>query len=123
LGAHEETDLNIRLHDAGFEAWWLPGAAINHFISRERMTFSVLCRTKFEGGSSSAILRFNSILSNFSRIFFRIKRLLIGPLQILFSLLAALITFLFGRRSRAIHFLFQAARTAGFSWQLLQPGK
>ena len=39
LGRGEDSDLILRLQDAGYEIWWLPGAAIWHFVPASRMKF------------------------------------------------------------------------------------
>jgi glycosyltransferase involved in cell wall biosynthesis len=41
LGRREDSDMNLRLQDAGHELWWLPGAAIWHFAPVNRMKFRV----------------------------------------------------------------------------------
>jgi len=55
--SREESDLNLRLQDAGYEIWWLPGAVVRHYVSALRMKFHEVMRGRFAEGRSIAIQR------------------------------------------------------------------
>ena len=114
----EESDLNLRLQDAGHEVWWLPGAAILHFVPASRMNFRATMRGRFAEGRSIAIQRLKSRRGGLDRGFYRVARIVGTPFHVLAHLLAALIA-LPSNYPRAAEHLLQACRNCGLAWQLL----
>lgn len=115
--SREESDLNLRLQDAGYEIWWLPGATILHFMPASRMTFRENMRGRFAEGRSIAIQRLKSRRRGSDRELYRAARIIGAPFHALVHLLAALIT-LPQSYSKAAEHLFQACRNCGLAWQL-----
>jgi glycosyltransferase involved in cell wall biosynthesis len=115
--SREESDLNLRLQDAGYEIWWLPGASILHFVPASRLNFRATTRSWFAEGRSSAILRLKSRREGPDRGFYRAARLIIAPIHALVQLLVALVLLPFGRFRSAGRF-FQACRNFGMAWEL-----
>jgi glycosyltransferase involved in cell wall biosynthesis len=116
--SREESDLNLRLQDAGYEIWWLPGATILHFVSANRMKFREMMRGRFAEGRSIAIQRLKSRRSGWDRKFYRAARIIGAPFHALAHLLAALVTAPFNYPKAAEHVL-QACRNCGIAWQAL----
>jgi len=118
LGRGEDSDLMLRMQDAGYEIWWLPGAAIRHFVRASRMKFRGMMRGRFNDGRSIAIQRLKSRRGGLDRGFYRIARIVGAPFHALAHLLAALIT-LPRRYSKAAEHLLQACRNCGIAWGML----
>jgi len=116
--SREESDLNLRLQDAGYEVWWLPNAAILHFVPVSRMKFRENMRGRFAEGRSIAIQRLKSRRDGLDCGFYRTARVMGAPLHVLAHLLAALVTWPFNYPKAAEH-LLQACRNCGLAWQLL----
>ena len=89
--SREESDLNIRLQDAGHEMWWLPDAAILHFVPANHMKFREMMSGRFAEGRSIAIQRLKSRRGSLDRGFYRVARIVGAPFHALAHLLAALI--------------------------------
>ncbi len=114
----EESDLNLRLQDAGYELWWLPGAGILHYVSASRMKFSAMMRGRFGEGRSIAILRLKSRRCGLDRGLYRVARIVAAPFHALIHLLAALVTLPTSCSKSAEHVL-QACRNFGIAAELL----
>ena len=119
--SREESDLNLRLQDAGYEIWWLPGAAIRQFVSASRMNFRALMRSRFADGRSIAIQRLKSRRKGWDRDIYRMARAVIAPFQASLCLLASLFTLPW--RHRQMGLLLRAALIAGMGWQMLVNGR
>jgi glycosyltransferase involved in cell wall biosynthesis len=118
--SREESDLNLRLQDAGYEIWWLPGAAIRHFMPASRGKFCALMRARFDDGRSIAIQRLKSRRPGWDRGFYRVGRIVGTPFHMLVSLLAALFTVPW--RHRRMGYLLRTVLIAGIGWQMLAGG-
>ncbi len=118
LGRGEDSDLNLRLQDAGYEIWWLPGAIIRHFVPASRMRFRPMMRGRFYDGQFIAIQRLKSRRGGLDHGFYRIARIIGGPLHALAHLLAALIA-LPRNHPKAAEHLLQACRNCGIAWGML----
>jgi glycosyltransferase involved in cell wall biosynthesis len=117
--SREESDLNLRLENAGHELWWLPAAAIRHFVSSSRLTFRATMRERFAEGQSAAIQRLKLRRRGLDRGFYWAGRTVAAPFHIMVHLLVALIKLPLGYPKAAGH-LFQACRNCGFMFQLLR---
>ncbi len=118
LKRREDSDMIRRLQDAGYEVWWLPGAAIWHFAPANRARFRVNIRERFNDGRFIAIQRLKSRRTGLDRGFYRVARIVAAPFHALIHLLAALIT-LPRRHSKAAEHLLQACRNCGIAWGML----
>jgi glycosyltransferase involved in cell wall biosynthesis len=116
--SREESDLNIRLQDAGHEIWWLPGAAILHFVPVSRMKFREIMRGRLAEGRSIAIQRLKARRSGWDRESYRVARIIAAPFHALIHLLAALIA-LPRSYSKAAEHLLQACRNCGIAMEML----
>lgn len=119
LGRREDSDLNIRLQDAGYEMWWLPGAAIRHFTPAHRTTFRSLLRERFRDGGFIAIQRLKRRRKGVERGCYRLARIIGGPFQALAHMLAALLKFPL-RHPKCREHLLQASRSCGIAWGMLR---
>lgn len=117
--SREESDLNLRLQDAGYEIWWLPGAAIRHFVPANRLRFRATMRAWFAEGRSIAIQRLKSRRDGMDRVLYRMARLVSAPFHAAIHLAASLFLLLWNR-PKAIGHLFQACRNCGFMFELLR---
>jgi len=114
--SREESDLNLRLQDAGYEVWWLPGAAIRHFVPASRLKFDAMMCARFAEGRSIAIQRLKSRRKGLDRGFYRVGRIIAAPFHAMVHLLAALFTLPLNCPKAAEH-LLQACRNCGMAWQ------
>ena len=121
LGAHEETDLNLRIERAGHEIWWLPQARIRHFLAAERLRLGWRLRSAFEGGVSNAFVRWRNFPPGQWRGPWRALRLLGAPFHaaINFAVAGFIWPFQGGRLAAAA--LVRAMGIAGFAWGLILP--
>jgi glucosyl-dolichyl phosphate glucuronosyltransferase len=117
-GAHEESDVYIRLLEAGYEAWYLPEARILHLIQGERLRAAWHCRTEYAQGRSAAIMRGARCPSPTSHLFFSLRHTVVGVLHITLLILATVVTLPFAHGRRSIRSLTRALRKAGFIRQL-----
>jgi glycosyltransferase involved in cell wall biosynthesis len=115
--SREESDLNLRLQDAGYEIWWLPSAVIRQFVSASRFTFRAMMRARFNEGRSIAIQRLKSRRKGLDREFYRVGRVVVTPFHMSLCLLAALFTLPW--RHRQMGYLLRAILIAGIGWQML----
>ncbi len=118
LGRGEDSDLMLRLQNAGYEIWWLPGAAIWHFVPASRMKFRGMMRGRFNDGRFIAIQRLKSRRGGLDRGFYRVARIIVGPFHALAQLLAALVA-LPRNYPKAAEHLLQACRNCGIAWGML----
>ncbi len=119
LTRYEDSDLNIRLRNAGYELWWLPDARIFHLLPAERLKFGALGKIAFNEGRSVALLRLRRIRENFLRTAYRLGRIVITPLHMLLCLLAASFTLPRRHGQTSAGYLLRSIRIAGTGWQLL----
>lgn len=117
LGRGEDSDLILRLQDAGNEIWWLPGAAIRHFVSARRMKFRWMMRGRFNDGRFIAVQRLKSRRSGLDREFYRVARIIGAPFHALAHLLAALVALPRSYPKAAEHVL-QACRNCGIALEM-----
>jgi GT2 family glycosyltransferase len=122
LSAHEETDLNTRLEAQGYEVWWVPGAAINHFFPAERLSVKFEIRNQFGLGESAVIGRFRRVSSPSKRIACALLRLVATPFHCLGNLVVAVVMLPFNPRRVAFSNLRQAIRNLGFGFGILKHG-
>jgi GT2 family glycosyltransferase len=115
--SREESDLNLRLQDAGYEIWWLPGAAVRHFVPASRGKFPALMRARFADGRSIAIQRLKSRRKGVDRELYRVGRIVVTPFHASLCLLAALFTLPW--RHRRMGLLLRAVLITGIGCQML----
>jgi glycosyltransferase involved in cell wall biosynthesis len=115
--SREESDLNLRLQDVGYEIWWLPGAAIRHLVPASRLKVRAMMRAWFSEGRSIAIQRLKSRRGIRDRCLYRAGRIVVAPFHALAHFLAMLLLLPLSR-AKAIGHLFQTCRNCGMAWQL-----
>ena len=118
-GYREGTDLNSRLQNAGHEIWWLPGAAVRHFIHASRLNLKWVLQAAFHNGRTTAIQRMKA-RAGCGRLFYGVGRVLIAPLHCIVNLLVALVSFPFQSGRVAAGELVRAASIAGFACGLVR---
>jgi glycosyltransferase involved in cell wall biosynthesis len=118
-GYHEGADLDARLRNAGYEIWWLPGAAIRHFIHASRLNLKWLLRSAFNSGRTTAIRRLKT-RAGCNRLLYAVGRLLVAPLHCGVNLLVALVSFPFQNGRVAAGKLIRAASITGLACELLR---
>jgi glucosyl-dolichyl phosphate glucuronosyltransferase len=118
-GYREGADLSVRLQDAGYEIWWLPGAAVRHLIHADRLNLKWLLHAAFNEGRSIAIQRLKSRAGS-ARAFYIAGRALVAPFYCGVKLLLALVSFPFLNGRVAAKALQRAASIAGFAGELLR---
>jgi len=121
VGAHEGADFTLRLQEAGYEIWWLPGAVIQHTIHASRVNLSWYCRSAFAAGAASALKRLKFASGPGQRLTLRLGRIAAAPFQCLLNGLVFLVLFPLGRQAVAVNSLRRALRSAGYAWQSFKP--
>ena len=119
LTRYEDSDLNIRLRNAGYETWWLPNARIFHRLPAERLNFHTVGGIAFNEGRSVALLRLHRIQWKFLRVAYRFGRIVITPFHMLLYLLAALFTLPCQHGQISAGYLLRIIRIAGIGRQML----
>jgi hypothetical protein len=117
-----DTELNLRLHKAGYELWWLDSARVRHIIPASRLRFKAQARLWRQEGRDSAVLRWLSRPTRTNRLVLVSGRCLAAVLQLVFQFVGSALLFLFFRRRRAARFFFRGCRVLGFVEQLLRLG-
>ena len=120
-GFHEGSDLNLRLQDAGYELWWLPGAGVQHTIHASRLNLRWYCRAAFSIGSSAALKRLKFARGPGARVAMRLGRLATAPFHFLANIVVFLVLYPCTKKVTAVKALRRAMRGAGYAWQLLKP--
>ncbi|HVU09511.1 MAG TPA: glycosyltransferase [Verrucomicrobiae bacterium] len=118
-GFGEGADLNLRLQNAGYEIWWLPGAVVRDFFPASRMNLKYILRSAFNYGRSGAIRHLKSRPDLFSNFVFRCTRLLIFPFQCGINLLGAMFLWPFKHGQLAVRFLERAVQVTGIAYEVL----
>ena len=120
----EDSELNLRLRDAGYETWWLPAARIRHHLPASRLRFAARMKLAWVDGQSVARLRLRRCDTTGKRVQFAAGRCLAVPFQCLGLILGAAVLAAIGRRRRATFDLTRALRAGGLGWELLRrPGR
>ncbi|HEY4417205.1 MAG TPA: glycosyltransferase [Verrucomicrobiae bacterium] len=115
----EETELQDRLIKAGWECWWLPGAAVQHHVAAERLTVKALATGAFNSGRGAAIHRLKTKKTKFSRIILRMARILTVPFHAVINLVQCVVLFSVGKQADAIGALCRVTRALGWGWQMI----
>lgn len=88
----EETDLQIRLHNLGYEVWYDPAISVEHEFAAFKMNLGYLLRNQFVNGHNSRdvfrYLRTTNRRHTTQTIFARVAEVHIPPLRRLYYLLA-----------------------------------
>jgi len=116
----EESELQDRLIQAGGKCWWLPGAAVRHFVAASRLTVQAAAAAAFHNGRAAAIQRLKTTPSARARFVLRLTRLFFAPFHILINLLQTVFSFALGRQKSAITSWRRVFRTTGWAWQLVK---
>jgi GT2 family glycosyltransferase len=122
LPRREDTELNERLRQAGYEIWWLESARVRHIIPASRLRFKAQARLWREEGRDAAVMRWLACRTRANRLVLFFGRCLAAVPQLIFQIVgSALLCLLFLRR-RAARLFFRGCRTLGFVEQLLRLG-
>jgi GT2 family glycosyltransferase len=116
-GYREGADLNLRLQDAGYEIWWLTGAAVQHLIHAGRLNLKWLLCAAFNEGRSIAIQRLKS-RGRGARGIYVAGRVLVAPFHCGVNLLLALASCPVQSGRTAAKALLHAASITGFAREL-----
>jgi GT2 family glycosyltransferase len=116
-GYREGSDINLRLQDAGYEIWWLPGAAIWHVMHTDRLNLRWVMWSALKEGQSVAIQRLNEKKEWTHRALFHFGRLAATPFHFAINFLAALFLWPFNR-VKAVGLLKRSVMILGFACQL-----
>jgi len=111
----EDSELNARLRDAGYEVWWLPEARIRHRIDPERFRLGAQLRLAFSEGRAVAAFRARRSKSPAKFRLIALGRILIMPLHILIQGFSALLALLSGQRQRAFDCVLRICRNLGMA--------
>jgi glucosyl-dolichyl phosphate glucuronosyltransferase len=117
-GYREGVDLNLRLQEAGYESWWLPGAGIMHFIHAKRMNLRWMLGATFNEGRTVAIQRLK-YRARGNQTLYAAGRLLTAPFHFALNLLVALVSWPFQHGRIAVKALNRIASIGGLTWELL----
>jgi glycosyltransferase involved in cell wall biosynthesis len=118
----EESELQERLIKAGWECWWLSGAAVQHHAAAERLTINGIASSNYNAGRAAAIHRLKVAGTPRRRLALRLGRLLVVPFHIFVNLLQAMFLVVLGKQNQALGAWCRVARTAGLARQLMTLG-
>ncbi|HEU6447355.1 MAG TPA: glycosyltransferase family 2 protein [Verrucomicrobiae bacterium] len=118
-GYREGAELNLRLQDAGYETWWLPGAAIRHFMHAKRMNLRWLLSAAFNEGRSIALHRLKD-RAGAGRFFYCAGRLLAAPFHMVVNLLVAAVSWPFQHGRPAVKALKRVMSVSGMATELFR---
>jgi glycosyltransferase involved in cell wall biosynthesis len=113
---HEDSEMNDRLHRAGYEVWWLPTARVDHLIPKERFGFRQQMRHWFVEGQAAAQWRALHTAGR-DRLAVILGRLLASPFQGALQIAAAAVCLVFFRTRPAARLFFRSCRSFGV-WQM-----
>ena len=114
----EDSELNWRLREAGYEVWWLPEARIRHRIPASLFSMRKQLRTAFMEGRSVTLFRLRATPRRPERLAFILARLTSPALAALQALAAALCLTV-GKRRASFRVLSRAFRNVGIFTELL----
>jgi glucosyl-dolichyl phosphate glucuronosyltransferase len=117
-GTGEGPDLHLRLQNAGWEIWWLPGATVRDFFPASRLNFRSALNAAFNDGRSTAIRRVKCCRNWMSRMAYGIGRIAITPVHAFANILMGLFMLPVSHVKAAEHFL-RVYHSCGLAWQLL----
>lgn len=117
-GAHEDSDVYLRLREGGYEAWFIPDARILYTIQAERLRAGWRLKTEYAQGRSAAIMWGTQHPNRGSHFLFSVLQSMIGLLHIPILLLATVVALPFAHGRRSIRSFTRALRKAGFIRQL-----
>ena len=115
----EDSELNLRLRDTGYETWWLPAARIRHHLSARRLRFATRMAVAFKDGRSVARLRLRRCDTLAQRLAFAAGRCVGMPFQVVAMLVGAALLVAGGRVRRATFDLTRAMRAIGIAWEMI----
>ncbi len=115
----EDSELNLRLRDTGYETWWLPTARIRHHLAADRIRFGARMAMAWLDGRSVARLRLRRFDTMAQRIRFAVGRCLAMPFQVAAMALGAALLVAGGRVRRATFDLTRAMRAGGIAWEMI----
>ena len=122
LRRREDSELNERLRQAGYEIWWLESARVRHIIPASRLRFQTQIRLWYAEGRDAAVLRWLSRRTRTSRLVLFFGRCLAVVPQLIFQFVGSALLFLLFLRRRAARLFFRGCRSLGFVAQLLRLG-
>lgn len=117
-----DTELNLRLRQAGYELWWLESARVRHIIPASRLRFKAQARLWRQEGRDSAVLRWLLGRTRTSRLVLVFGRCLAAGPQLIFQFVGSALLSLIFRQRRAARLFFRGCRVLGFVEQLLRLG-
>ncbi len=117
-----DTELNLRLRQAGYELWWLESARVRHIIPASRLRFKAQARLWRQEGRDSAVLRWLLRRTRPRRLALCAGRCLAAVPQLILQFAGSVVLGLMFRRQRAARLFFRGCRVLGFVEQLLRMG-
>jgi glucosyl-dolichyl phosphate glucuronosyltransferase len=122
LARREDTELNARLLQAGYEIWWLESARVRHVIPASRLRFKTQVRLWYVEGRNTAVLRLLSCRTRTNRLVLFSGRCLATVPQLVFQFVGSALVLLIFQRRRAARLFLRGCRGWGFVEQLLRLG-
>jgi GT2 family glycosyltransferase len=122
LGRREDSELNERLREAGYEIWWLESARVRHIIPASRLRFKTQARLWYVEGRNTAVWRLLSCRTRTSRVALFSVRCLATVPQLLFQFGGSALLLLIFQRRRAVRLFFRGCRSLGLVEQMLRMG-
>jgi glycosyltransferase involved in cell wall biosynthesis len=122
LPRRHDSELNVRLRNAGYEIWWLESARVRHIIPASRLRFKTQARLWYEDGRDTAVWRLLSCRTRTSRAALFSVRCLVTVPQLLFQFGGSTLLLLVFQRRRAARLYFRGCRSLGLGEQLLRLG-
>jgi GT2 family glycosyltransferase len=114
-----DTDMIRRIRAAGLEAWFVPGAKVQHQIPAGRLNYSYAARHAFDSARSRILERCRRLReSGKAAAPFLLSRALASAAKLAFFAVQAAVLFLIFRTGAAKRALIRAWRSCGYLYQI-----
>jgi glycosyltransferase involved in cell wall biosynthesis len=117
----DDSEINLRLQNAGWEVWWLPRAAVYHVISAERFRVRYQLKVAFAEGKDRALLSAATFAPRGRYPIYAFARTVLAPAHFLVLLVASLVQLCRGKIAFGVESLVKISRYLGMIREWLRP--
>ena len=118
----DDSEINWRLQEAGWEVWWLPKAAVYHVIGPERFRVSYQMKVAFAEGKDRAMLWATTFAPRNRYPLYVFARIVLAPVHFLLLLATSLVHLCRGKIVFGVESLVKISRYLGMIREWVRPG-